>query len=124
MARPKKRKVPTPRSARGGGSRPEDMISRLQQIQEELAKVQEALAAETVEATAGGGAVRVVVNGRQEVQAIEIADELLDPEEKEMLQDLLIVALNQALEQSQALATERLQRISAGLSLPGLGGLL
>ncbi len=124
MARPKKRKPA--RGARPGGvggglgSNPMDLMAQVQKMQEEMARVQESLAAETLEVTVGGGAVKVVITGHQEVKAIEIDPDLLDPEEVEMLQDLLLAAVNQAIERSQALAAERMQAVTGGLSIPGL----
>ncbi len=124
MARPKKRR--TPRGAKpaglgglGGGS-PMDLMAQVQKMQEEMAKAQEALADEVLEVSVGGGAVRVKITGQQQVRAIEIDPELLDPEEVEMLQDMLVAAVNAAIEKSQAVAAERLQAITGGLSLPGL----
>ncbi len=122
MARPKKRK--TPRGGRGGGmlggGNPTDLLAQVQRMQEEMEKMQAALAEETLEVTVGGGAVRVVITGQQVVRSIEIEPELLDPEEADMLQDMLVAAVNQAIERSQALAAERMQSITGGLSLPGL----
>ena len=95
-------------------------MAQVQKMQEEMARVQQALAEEVLEVTVGGGAVRVTITGQQEVRAIEVDPELLDPEEVEMLQDMLVAAINQAIEKSQALAAERLQAVTGGLSLPGL----
>ena len=124
MARPKKRKAP--RGMRpsglgglGGGSRM-DLMAQVQKMQEEMAKIQDELAEEVLEVSVGGGAVRVTITGQQEVRSIEIDPELLDPEEIDMLQDMLVAAINQAIETSQARAAERLQAITGGLSLPGL----
>jgi len=97
-----------------------DLMARVQKMQEEMAKAQEALADEVLEVSVGGGAVRVKITGQQQVRAIEIDPELLDPEEVEMLQDMLVAAVNAAIEKSQAVAAERLQAITGGLSLPGL----
>ncbi|MGD8585760.1 MAG: YbaB/EbfC family nucleoid-associated protein, partial [Chloroflexota bacterium] len=87
----------------------------------------EALANETVSVTAGGGAITVVITGHQRIQSIEIQPELIDPEEADMLQDLLVAAVNSAIEQSQALAADRMEGLTGGLNindlLGGLGGL-
>lgn len=103
-----------------GGLNPMGLMAEVQRMQEEVEKIQAALAEETVEATAGGGAVRVVITGQQMVRDIEIDPDLLDPEEVDMLQDLLLAAINQAIEKSQTLAAERMQALTGGLSLPGL----
>lgn len=124
MARPKKRK--TPREPRPGGrGAPSsaarlDLLAQAQKMQEEMDRVQEALAEEVLEVTVGGGAVRVEITGQQQVRTIEIDPELLDPEEVDMLQDLLVVAINQAIEKSQALAAERMQAVMGNFSLGGL----
>lgn len=115
--KPKKKKV--------GGS-PNQMLSQVQQMQEEMANAQKALEDEFISVTAGGGAITVEISGHQRVKSIEIEKELLDPEEAEMLQDLLVAAVNQAIERSQALSAERMESISSGVSglsdmLGGLG---
>ncbi len=105
---------------------PNAMLSQVQQMQEQMAQAQKALEDEFISVTAGGGAITVEISGHQRVKAIEIEKELLDPEEADMLQDMLVAAVNQAIEQSQALAAERMENISSGVSglqdmLGGLG---
>ena len=112
--KPKKSKAPSPNN----------MLSQVARMQEEMAAAQEALADETFSVTSGGGAITVVITGHQRIQSIEVADELLDPEEKEMLQDMLVAAVNSAIEQSQTKAAERMEGITGGVDLGGLGGLL
>jgi nucleoid-associated protein EbfC len=108
---------------------PGNMMAQMQQMQQQMAEAQEALAHETVTVTAGGGAISVVITGHQRLQSININPELIDPEEAEMLQDLLVAAVNSAIEQSQAMAAERMEGITGGLGgglddlLGGLGGL-
>ncbi|MDN5293684.1 MAG: nucleoid-associated protein EbfC [Eubacteriales bacterium] len=96
------------------------MMKQIQKMQAEIARLQEELGQKEVEATAGGGAVRVVVNGKQEVLKIEIKPEAVDPEDVEMLQDLLVAAVNEALRKSQEMVAQEMSRISGGLKLPGL----
>lgn len=96
------------------------MLAQVAQMQQQMTEAQEALADETITVTAGGGAISIVISGHQRVEAIDINPELIDPEEKEMLQDLLVAAVNQAIEQSQAMAAERMEGITGGLG--GLGG--
>ncbi|MBE2197859.1 MAG: YbaB/EbfC family nucleoid-associated protein [Anaerolinea sp.] len=103
-----------------GKPNPGNMLAQMQKMQEDMAKAQEALADEMVTITAGGGAISITISGHQRVQAIEIDPELIAPEEKEMLQDLLVAAVNQAIEQSQAVAAQRMEGITGGLG--GLGG--
>ncbi len=106
---------------------PSNLMSQVQEMQEQMATQQAALANETVSVTAGGGAIRIVITGHQRVQSIELDPELLDPEEVEMLQDLLVAAINSAIEQSQALAAQKMEGLTGGLNmgdlLGGLGGM-
>lgn len=101
--------------AAGGGGNP------LAAAQEMLAKAQAELAAATVEGTAGGGAVRVTMSGEQKVTAISLAPEVVDPEDVDMLQDLIMAAISDASEKANALQSESFGAITGGLGLPGLG---
>ena len=96
------------------------MAQQIQRLQEQMQKTQEALGEETVEVKVGGGAVTVVMTGHQKVQSVTIAPEAVDPDDVEMLQDLIVAAVNEAVEQSQALAAERMSGLTGGLNLPGL----
>lgn len=89
------------------------------QMQQQMARVQEELAEATVEGSAGGGVVRAVVTGRQELVSIAIDPDAVDPADVEMLQDLVVAAINEALDASRALAEQRLGAVTGGL-----GGLL
>ncbi len=100
----------------GGGG----MMKQIQKLQEEMAKTQAALAEETLTITAGGGAVTIVVTGDQRIKSITLKPEIVDPAEVEMLQDLIVAAVNEAMETSQAHAAERMQGLTGGLGLPGL----
>ena len=97
-----------------------DMMRQVQRLQEEMLKTQEALGEETITVTAGGGAITVVMTGQQRIQSISIAPEVVDPDDVEMLEDLVTAAVNEALQRSQELATERLGALTGGLSIPGL----
>jgi nucleoid-associated protein EbfC len=108
------------RASRPGG-RP-DMRQQIVKLQEQMMQTQESLGEETVTVSAGGGAIKVVMTGQQRLQAISIDPEVVDPQDVEMLQDLVVAAVNEALEQSQALAAERMGALTGGLG--GLGGLL
>ncbi|HUV52172.1 MAG TPA: YbaB/EbfC family nucleoid-associated protein, partial [Dehalococcoidia bacterium] len=90
-----------------------------QQLQAKLAKAQEELGKETVEASAGGGAVKVIVNGHQKLYSIKISPEAVDPNDVGMLEDLVLAALNEGLEKSRELAASRLGAIT-GVNMPGL----
>lgn len=116
----------------GGGGLPGGgqmgMMRQLQKMQEDMAAAQEALASETTEVSVGGGAVTVVITGHQRVQSITIKPEAIDTSDPEWisdLQDMLVIAVNQAVEQSQTMAAQRMESITGGLGdIPGLGGLL
>ncbi len=92
----------------------------LRQMQNRLAKVQEELAQETVEATAGGGAIKVTMTGTQKVVSVHVDPSVVDPDEVEMLQDLILAAFNEAIAKSQELAAKRLGAVTGGLKLPGM----
>ena len=98
------------------------MARMAQQMQVQVAKVQAELRETTLEATAGGGAVRVVVTGAQELRTIEIDPAAVDPAEVEMLQDLVLAAVNDAIARSKELERERMASVAGGLGLPGLPG--
>lgn len=104
----------------GGGGRG-GFAQQIQKLQEEMVKTQEALGEETLTVTAGGGMIEVVITGHQRIRSITIKPEVVDPQDVEMLQDLIVAAVNEAIEQSQTLAAERLQGLTGDLSLPGLG---
>lgn len=111
--KPKKKKVP-------GAS---GLMAQMQQMQEQMATAQTALEDETITVTAGGGAISIVITGHQRVQSITVDPDLLTPEDAEMLQDMLVAGVNSAIEQSQAMAAERMEGITGGLG-GGLNDLL
>jgi DNA-binding YbaB/EbfC family protein len=94
-----------------------------QQMQAQMAQAQQELAETTLEATAGGGAVRVVITGAQEVRSVEIDPSAVDPGEVEMLQDLVMTAVNEAITRSKELERERMGKIAGGMGIPGMPGL-
>ncbi|MGQ9628359.1 MAG: YbaB/EbfC family nucleoid-associated protein [Anaerolineae bacterium] len=96
------------------------MLRQIQKLQQDLLKTQEALAEETIEVSAGGGAITVVITGQQRIESVRIDPKAVDPEDVEMLQDLIVAAVNEALERSRELAAERLSGLTGGLNLPGL----
>ncbi|MDP1808491.1 MAG: YbaB/EbfC family nucleoid-associated protein, partial [Actinomycetota bacterium] len=85
----------------------------------EMGRVQEELAQEQIEATAGGGMVKAVVNGKQELVRIEIKPEAVDPEETDLLQDMVLAAVNEAMRQAQELAAKKMGALTGGMGLPG-----
>jgi DNA-binding YbaB/EbfC family protein len=96
------------------------LIQQAQKMQKKLLEAQAALADEVVEGTAGGGMVKVEMNGHQKVLSITIDPVVVDPEDVEMLQDLILAALNEAQEKAQELAAERVGAVAGGLKIPGL----
>ncbi len=98
----------------------QDLIRQAQQMQERMAKLQEELGGRTVEATAGGGMVAVVMNGRQEVVSVRIEKEVVSPDDVELLQDLVRGAVNEAVSRSRKMMAEEIGKITGGMNLPGL----
>ncbi len=96
-------------------------MKQAQQIQAQIAKAQEELDSATVQASAGGGAVKVVATGKQSIESITIDPAAVDPDDVEMLQDLVLAATNEALDKARALVGERMGSITGGLGIPGLG---
>ncbi len=97
-----------------------NIMKQAQKLQSKMAKMQEELAEEKVEGSAGGGMVKVVANGRQQIVSIEIEPEVADPEDVEMLQDLVLAAVNDALSKSQEMVSERMNKITGGMNIPGM----
>ncbi len=103
-----------------GGGMGGGMLGQIQKLQQDMAKAQEALAEETLEVTAGGGAITIVVTGNQRIRSIKLQPDVVDPADVEMLQDLLVAAVNEAIERSQTHAAQKLQGLTGGLGIPGL----
>ncbi|MCX7792431.1 MAG: YbaB/EbfC family nucleoid-associated protein [Chloroflexaceae bacterium] len=100
---------------------PRQLQQMAQQMQRQMQKIQEELAVATVEGTAGGGAITVQMNGHREVQSITISPEVVDPDDVEMLQDLLLAAIHDATKKAQDLAEERMGPLMGGMKgMPGL----
>lgn len=97
-----------------------NMMKQVKKMQADMAKMQEELANRTIEASSGGGVVTVVANGKQEIISINIKPEAVDPEDVEMLQDMVLAAVNEALRQSQEMVTKEMSKITGGMNIPGL----
>ena len=97
-----------------------DMLRQAQQLQAKLGKIQEELKTLTVQGSSGGGAVKVVANGHQEIQSVTIDKEVVKPEDVDMLQDLVLAAVKDAMEKSRGLASEKLGVLTGGMKIPGL----
>ncbi|MFC1885029.1 YbaB/EbfC family nucleoid-associated protein [Thermodesulfobacteriota bacterium] len=100
------------------------LMKQAQQMQAKMAQIQEELGDKTVEASAGGGMVSVVANGRQEIISVRIEPQVIDPEDQEMLQDLVIAAVNDALNKAKDMMNEEMGKLTKGLNLPGIPGLV
>jgi DNA-binding YbaB/EbfC family protein len=97
-----------------------DMLRQLQRMQAQISKAQQEIEESTVEASAGGGAVTVVVSGQPRVQSVKIEPEAVDPDDVEMLEDLIAAALNEALEKVRTMQAERFGSVAGGLDIAGL----
>ena len=97
-----------------------NMLKQAQQMQARLAAVQDEIAQARTEASSGGGVVKVSVIGGSHVESIEIDPEVTDPEDVEMLQDLILAAVNEAMERAQKLAADKMGEITGGMNIPGL----
>ncbi|MBL7225201.1 MAG: YbaB/EbfC family nucleoid-associated protein [Desulfobacteraceae bacterium] len=100
------------------------IMKQAQKFQTKMAKLQEELSERTVEASAGGGMVTVVANGAQEVLSISIDPEVVDPDDVEMLQDLIMAAVNDALNKAKAMMNEEMGKLTKGMNIPGMPGLM
>jgi DNA-binding YbaB/EbfC family protein len=100
------------------------MMRQMQKMQEDMAAAQEALTVETVEGSAGGGAVKAVVTGAGELKSVSISPDVVDPEDIEMLEDLVVAAVGEGLRKATELQQQRLGGVTGGLDLGGLGNLL
>lgn len=96
------------------------MMRQAQQLQQRMAKLEQELETETVEASAGGGMVTVVVTGKLAVQSVTIDPEVVSPEDVDMLEDLVLAAVNEGLGKAQQLAAQKMSAITGGLNIPGL----
>ena len=96
------------------------MVRQAQQLQQRMARMQEELESATVEASAGGGVVKVVVSGKMNVESIAIDPEVVSPEDVEMLQDLVLAAVNEGLETAQKMVSDRMSAVTGGMNIPGL----
>jgi DNA-binding YbaB/EbfC family protein len=108
----------------GGAPGMNQMMKQVQKMQADMAAAQDALAQATVEGSAGGGMVKVVVTGNGELQSVRIAPEVVDPEDVEMLEDLVLAAVGDGLRRAQDLAAEKMGGVTGDIDLGGLGNLL
>ena len=99
------------------------IMKQAQKFQAKIAKLQEELGDKTVEASAGGGMVTVIANGRQEIVSVKIEQEVIDPDDSEMLQDLIMAAVNDALSRAKDMVNEEMVKLTKGMNIPSIPGL-
>jgi hypothetical protein len=97
-----------------------NIMKQAQQMQKKMLEVQEELALRTVEATVGGGMVSVTVNGKNEVLQVKVEPQVVDPDDIEMLEDLIVAGVNEALRKAQEMASVEMGKLTGGLNIPGL----
>lgn len=102
-----------------GGMNMNNMLKQVQKMQKDMAKLQEEVEQRQVEASAGGGAVTVVASGKKEILSISIKPEVVDPEDVEMLQDLIMAAVNEAIRQADEMVSKEMSKVTGGMNLPG-----
>ena len=97
-----------------------NMMKQAQKLQSKMMKMQEEMGNKTVEGSAGGGMVKAVADGKQQIREIHIEQEVIDPEDVEMLQDLILAAINDALNRSQEMVSGEMSKLTGGMNIPGL----
>jgi len=100
-----------------------NIVKQAKKMQEKMGRLQQELETRTVEAQSGGGMVRVLVNGKFEIVSLKIEKDVVNPEDIEMLQDLIAAAVNEGIRKSQEMASQEMAKITGGLAIPGLGGM-
>ncbi|MCI5801211.1 MAG: YbaB/EbfC family nucleoid-associated protein [Oscillospiraceae bacterium] len=113
-------KARLPQGYGGGPSNMQGMIRQAQKVQENMAKAQEELNAREFQVTVGGGAVEVTMTGKKELKALNIKPEVVDPEDVDMLQDLIMAAVNEVIRTIEDTTTKEMEKITGGLNVPGL----
>jgi len=97
-----------------------NMMKQAQKLQNKMLRKQDELAEKTVESTAGGGMIKVVANGQQRIESLKIEKEVVDPDDVEMLEDLVLAAVNEALQRAQDMVSEEMSKITGGMKIPGM----
>lgn len=97
-----------------------DMLKQAQKLQARMVKLQDELGERTVEASSGGGMVKVVANGKQQIVSLQIEKEVVDPQDVDMLQDLVLAAVNDALARAQQMVNDEMGKLAGGMKIPGL----
>ena len=113
-------KVRLPQGMGGGPSNMQNMLKQAQKMQEDMARTQAELEEREYEVAAGGGVINVKINGKKEVLSVKIAPEVVDPDDIETLEDLIVAAVNEAIKKAEADSATEMQKITGGMSLPGM----
>jgi DNA-binding YbaB/EbfC family protein len=113
-------KARLPKGFGGGPTNMQGMLKKAQQMQENMMKAQEEVEAQEFEVAAGGGAVNIVINGKKEILSIRLSPEVVDPEDIEMLQDLITAGVNEAIKTAEAAMSDAMGQYTDGMNLPGL----
>lgn len=103
-----------------GGGNMGNMMKKMQKMQKDMEKAQKELEEEEIEVTAGGGAIKAVVNGKKELVSMEIDESVVDPEDVDMLQDLVIAAVNEAMREVDDLTAKKMGKFTGGMNIPGM----
>ncbi len=116
-------KAKLPKGMGGGPSNMQSMIKQAQKMQEDMASLQEDLDAREYEVKAGGGVVTVKINGKLEVLSIDVAPEVVDPDDIETMTDIIVAAVNEAIKKVNETNSEEMGKVTGGLNIPGIPGL-
>lgn len=103
----------------GGGMNMNNLMKQAQKMQKQMEEAQEALANQVFEVSAGGGAVKVTINGQKEIKEVTIDKDVVDPDDVEMLQDLILTVMNEAIKTVEKASTDQMGKITGGMGLPG-----
>ena len=104
----------------GGMGNMQAMMKKVQKMQSDMVKMQEEMKSRTVETSVGGGAVTVVVNGKKELQSIKISPSAVDPEDVEMLEDMILTAINDGMKKIDEMTEKEMSKVTGGMKLPGM----
>lgn len=108
------------KKASGGGGSMQKQLAQMQAMQRQMESMQSEIEEKEFETTAGGGAVKCIMNGKKEIVTLELKEEIVDPEDIEMLQDLIMAAVNEAIRQVDEVTNNEMNKLTGGLNIPGL----
>ncbi len=102
-----------------GGMNMNNLVKQAQKMQKQMEKMQEELESKTIETTAGGGAIKITISGKKEIKEIKINPDVVDPDDIEMLEDLILTSVNEAIRQAEEMSSSEMNKITGGLNVPG-----